>query len=252
MIELKQVSFLYGQRPVLHEMNMVFESGKLYGIIGPNGCGKTTLVRLLSRMIEPESGEILLDHKPYRQYNRKEFARRIALLPQGRSVPYMTVEDLVSGGRFPYMDLSRRLTPKDRDLVKQAMIQAHVLHNAGRNMAELSGGERQRAYIAMLLAQNTDVVLLDEPTTYLDIANQFSVLSLLQSMRENGKCVIAVLHELSAAMRYCDELVVMQSGRICACGAPEIVASSGVLENVFHVRCRKLTIDGKTEYLFCP
>lgn len=250
MIELKNVSFSYGTTPVLKNISGTFYAGELCGIVGANGCGKTTLIRLLSRLEHPSSGEILMDLEPYETYGRKEFAKKASLLPQERPIPAISVREFVSHGRFPHLELSRRLTAHDREIVTQAMQMTDTLQFAHRSLKELSGGERQRAYLAMLLAQDTPHVLLDEPTTYLDISMRFSVMKILSQMRDSGKCVVAVLHDLSLALQFCDRLWVMERGTLRACGTPRELVSQDVLDEVFAIRCTPVALNGRTEYLF--
>ncbi len=242
-------SFELGKN-ILDGLSFDIAEGERVGILGHNGCGKTTLIRLLSRLSQPGSGQIFMDGKCCVGYERKDFARHVALLPQSRPVPAISVRELVSHGRFPYLELSRRLSREDREIVENALREAGAEKLAHRNMKELSGGERQRAYLAMLLAQDTPYVLLDEPTTYLDVSAQFAVMDILQRMSRSGKCVIAVLHDLSLALQFCDEIVVMDKGEICAAAAPEELARRGVLDRVFHMECVPLVYEGKTEYIF--
>ena len=168
MIQLDDLCFSYGGRTVLNNISAAFSPGKLYAVLGPNGSGKTTLIRLLSRLLLPDSGSLTLDEKSYTCYGRKEFARQLALLPQTRPIPAISVQDLVSHGRFPYLGLSRTPGRADLEAVDRAMAAVNVQAFAGRDLRRLSGGERQRVYLALLLAQDTRYVLLDEPTTYLD------------------------------------------------------------------------------------
>lgn len=252
MIELKELCFSYGSKPVLKDVSASFESGKLCAVVGPNGCGKTTLIRLLSRLLRPESGELRLGEKPFAAYGRKEFAQRLALLPQTRPVPAIAVRELVSHGRFPYLDLSRRLTKEDEEMVDKALRDTNTAVLAERELRELSGGERQRVYLAMLLAQDTPCVLLDEPTTYLDVSSQFAIMEALRRMSESGKCVVAVLHDLALALRYCDKMIVMDEGRVLASGTPEELVRNGILDLVFKVRCAALEGPEGVEYIIRP
>ncbi len=250
MIELKNVSYGYNKNKILKGIDMQFERGKLYAIIGPNGCGKTTLVRLLANLNLPQNGEILLNSKPYSNHKRKELAKNIALLPQGRHTPQMQVYDIVASGRYPYLDISRRMTEADRKAVETAMLKTDTLQFANREALSLSGGELQRLYLAMLLAQDTPCVLLDEPTTYLDISCRFQVMEILRSMRNDGKCVITVLHDLELALKFADEVIVMSEGTVVSKATPEKLVKSGVIESVFGVECKTVLCDSGTEYIF--
>ncbi|MGM9541731.1 MAG: ABC transporter ATP-binding protein [Candidatus Limivicinus sp.] len=252
MIQLDDLCFSYGGRTVLHNISATFSPGKLYAVLGPNGSGKTTLIRLLSRLLLPDSGSLTLDGKSFACYGRKEFARQLALLPQTRPIPAISVQDLVSHGRFPYLGLSRTPGKSDLDAVERAMAAVNVLDFAGRDLRQLSGGERQRVYLALLLAQDTRYVLLDEPTTYLDASAQFSVMENLKRMSQDGKCVIAVLHDLNLALSFSDEICLLDQGRIAAFGPPEALVEQGLLDRVFSIRCRSVVVDGIKEYIIRP
>ena len=250
MIEVKDVSFSYDKEPVLKNVSLALAPGKFYAVVGPNGSGKTTLIRLLSRLSRPDSGQLFLDGRCYAEFERRDFARQLAMLPQSRPVPAISVRELASHGRFPHLPMSRKLSAEDRKIVERALREAGAEGLARRSVKELSGGQRQRAYLAMLLAQDTPYVLLDEPTTYLDVSAQFGVMDTLQQMSRSGKCVAAVLHDLSLALQYCDELIVMEQGRLCASAPPKALVDSGVLDRVFNIRCVPLAFEGKTEYVF--
>ena len=252
MIELNSISFSYGEKTVISNLSATFRPGTFYGIVGPNGCGKTTLIRLLCRLEKTTEGTILLNQIPYESFSRNQFAKQVSLLPQSRSLPSITVEDLVSRGRYPYLGLTRRMTNADRKAVQKALTDVGTDMLAPREINSLSGGERQRVCLAMLLAQDTPYVFLDEPTTYLDIAHRFSLLEQLKSLKEQGKCVVAVLHDLSLALRYCDQIAVLDGGSFCAFDSPENLLSSGVLEQVFGVRCFPVEADGKNDVIFHP
>lgn len=252
MIQLDDLCFSYGGRTVLHNISAAFSPGKLYAVLGPNGSGKTTLIRLLSRLLLPDSGSLTLDGKSYACYGRKEFARQLALLPQTRPIPAISVQDLVSHGRFPYLGLSRTPGRADLEAVDRAMAAVNVQAFAGRDLRKLSGGERQRVYLALLLAQDTRYVLLDEPTTYLDASAQFSVMENLKRMSQDGKCVIAVLHDLNLALSFSDEICLLNQGHIAAFGAPEELVDQGVLDRVFSIRCRSVMVEGVKEYFIRP
>ncbi len=250
MMEMNQVSFSYGKTPCLKNINLSLEPGKFYAIIGPNGSGKTTLIKLLARLTTPKSGEILLNGKPYGAFGRKEFARQVALLPQGRNTPNISVADLVSYGRYPYLDASRRLTDADRAAVDSALKATGTAEFAARNLKKLSGGERQRVYLAMLCAQDTPYVLLDEPATHLDAASSFSMMAELGRMRSLGKCVVAVLHDLPMAFRFADEIILMDKGEILSVAPPEETVQSSPLEAVFGVVPVAVTLNGNRMYIF--
>lgn len=244
------VRFSYAGADTLRGIAVRLEKGKLTAFIGPNGCGKTTLLKCLCGLLKPQSGTVLLDGgTPLSALSRKALARRIAFLPQVRAVPDIPVETLVGHGRFPHLGLSRKMTARDRQIVQDAMERAGVSDFACRSVPCLSGGERQRVYIAMLLAQDADIVLLDEPTTYLDAHHKFEILELLRAMRDSGKTVAAVLHDLPLALKYCDRAVLLEKGALAAEGTPEELYASGEISRVFGIDCRRVLVDGRPEYI---
>ncbi|MBE6037677.1 MAG: ABC transporter ATP-binding protein [Anaerofustis stercorihominis] len=252
MIKLKNVNFSYEGVSVLKNINYEFEKGRIYSVIGPNGSGKTTLLKLLGNLRECESGEVTLNGKNYSEYSRKEFAKNVASLPQSRNTPSIRARELVSHGRFPYLDISRKLSDEDKRIVEEALISSGAEEYSKKNLTELSGGERQKVYLAMLYAQMTDYVLLDEPTTYLDVVSQFVVMNSLKKMKGVGKCVIAVLHDISLAMKYSDELIVINHGRIAGSGNADEILDSGILKEVFGIDGKCVEVDGEKEYVFRP
>lgn len=208
-------------------------------IVGPNACGKSTLLRALSRLLSPNSGSVLLDGRDIASYPAKEVARRIGLLPQTSIAPDgIRVADLVARGRFPYQRLIRQWTEQDEAAVIEAMAATSVTNLSGRLVDELSGGQRQRVWVAMVLAQETPIVLLDEPTTFLDIAHQIDLLELLRELNAQGRTIIAVLHDLNQAARYATHLIAMRDGLIVAQGAPQQIITAELVEEVFALPCR--------------
>lgn len=249
MIEMQHITAGYQDSVVLRDVSLTIPAGQITTLIGPNGCGKTTLLRVAARQLTPSSGQVRVAGRPVAEYGRREFARTAALMPQVRDVPAITVESLVAHGRFPYLGLSRRMRPEDRQMVQRAMEDAGVDHWRGRDLRELSGGERQRAYIAMALAQDTQVILLDEPTTYLDLGVQFEILGLLQRLNAQGKTIVMVLHDLAQALRISHRIALMEAGQLKAFDRPEALFASGCIDRVFGVCGHR---DAQGEYYFTP
>lgn len=239
MFELQHAAVGYDAVPVLQNISFTVQDGQITTLVGTNGCGKTTLLKAIARQLPLLNGQILLQGRPIQSYDRKEFARAAAFMPQVRNIPEITVRGLVSHGRFPYLGLSRQMTTKDRKAVEQAMQATGVAQWADRDLRELSGGERQRVYLAMALAQGGDAILLDEPTTYLDVAAQFELLELLRTLADHGKTVLLVLHDLAQALQYSDCVAVLTDGKLAAFDAPANLFDQKILDEVFRVTlCR--------------
>lgn len=239
MFELQHVAVGYDAQPVLQDVSFTAQDGQITALVGTNGCGKTTLLKAIARQLPLQQGQILLQGRSIQSFDRKEFARAAAFMPQVRNIPEITVRGLVSHGRFPYLGLSRQMTTKDRAAVEKAMQATGVARWADRDLRELSGGERQRVYLAMALAQGGDTILLDEPTTYLDVAAQFELLELLQGLAGQGKAVLLVLHDLAQALQYSDRVAVLAQGKMAAFDTPANLFSSRILDGIFGVTlCR--------------
>lgn len=225
---------------VAADLDIEIPRGSLTMIIGPNGCGKSTLLKALSRMLKPSQGTVTLDGADIHAMPTKALARRLGLLPQSPVAPDgITVADLVSRGRYPYQQLLRQWSRDDEVIVNEAMAATGVSDFAGRGVDELSGGERQRVWLAMVLAQQTGTLLLDEPTTYLDLAHQIDVLELCENVRSTrGMTVVVVMHELNLAVRYADHLIVMRDGRVEAVGDPSEIVTEELIERTFGLPCR--------------
>lgn len=235
MLDVCGLTAGYGKKEVLHHLSVSLEAGKLTAIIGPNGCGKSTLLKAVLGLIPRAEGEVVLDGVSFSTLRRQEIARRIAYLAQGASIPDMIVEELVLRGRFPYLSYPRGYTQKDRELARLAMERVGIAALAREPMSALSGGLRQTAYIAMALAQGTDSILLDEPTTYLDVAHQLALMKLLRQLSAEGRGITAVMHDLPLALNFADTVAVMAEGKIVMVGTPREIAASGVIGTVFGV-----------------
>ncbi|WP_229051604.1 ABC transporter ATP-binding protein [Aeromicrobium sp. Leaf350] len=232
------VTIGYDKRTISTDLTAEIPDGSFTAIIGPNACGKSTLLRALARVLTPTTGQVVLDGEAIRSYKSKEVARRLGLLPQTSLAPDgIRVADLVARGRAPYQSLIQQWRPEDETAVHEAMAATRVDELSGRYVDELSGGQRQRVWVAMLLAQQTPIMLLDEPTTFLDIAHQYQLLELLTTLHGQGKTLVAVLHDLNQAARYADHLIVMKDGRIVTTGAPEDVMTAELVEEVFELPC---------------
>ena len=251
MIQLKNLCAGYPGRPVLEDVSLDFRPGEVLAVLGPNGCGKSTLLRASNGLLARTGGEILVDGRPIEGLSAKEIARKIAYLPQSRTTPSITAGRMVLHGRFPYLSYPRRYGQKDYEMVYKALEWVGAGELTGRMLPELSGGQRQKVYLAMALAQDTAAILMDEPTTYLDIDRQLEVMRLCAAMRDAGKAVVLVLHDLPLAFRFADRLLLMRSGAPVFSGSPAKLARSGALEDVFHVRAHPVPFpDGTTHYLF--
>ena len=230
----------YQQRSVIEDLTLSIPAGKVTVLIGSNGCGKSTLLKSLARLMDPQSGAVILDGIDIHQRPTAEIARKLAILTQMPTAPEgITVRQLVSLGRFPWQSWLRQWSPEDEECVEQALHLTGMLELQHRPVDALSGGQRQRAWIAMTLAQNTDTVLLDEPTTWLDLAHQVEVLDLLRRLnRQHGKTIIMVLHDLNLACRYADHLVAVHNGGVCAEGPPQAIMDEALVKTVFDLNCR--------------
>ncbi|MEU5564145.1 ABC transporter ATP-binding protein [Micromonospora musae] len=239
MLSTRDLVAGYDERTVLDGLDLELPADAFTVIVGPNACGKSTLLRTLARLLVPRRGSVLLDGKAIQELPTREVARRLAVLPQSPLVPEgVTVADLVGRGRQPYQRWWRQWSEEDSSAVDHAMALADVAGLADRPVDTLSGGQRQRVWIAMTLAQDTEALLLDEPTTFLDLAHQVEVLDLLHRLRvERGRTVVAVLHDLNQAARYADHLVAMRSGAVVAAGPPREILNAELVREVFGLDC---------------
>lgn len=244
ILSADHLSYRVGHATILADLSLAIEAGRRTAIIGPNGAGKSTLLRLLAGLARPTSGRVLLAGRDIHEFKRQALARRLAVLPQGVEAPAdMTVRRLVDCGRFPYRSYFRAENPeKDREAVDWAMAVTHVAGLQGREVQSLSGGERQRAFLAMVLAQQPEVLLLDEPTTYLDMAHQLEVMQIIAAInRQYGMTVVMVLHDINHALQHADAVAVLHEQRIVRQGSPQDVISAELLADVFGVEADSFT-----------
>ena len=239
-LEAQGVTLGYDDRVINDDLTLAVPDGSFTVIVGANGCGKSTLLRGLAPLLKPSGGAVHLDGRDIHRYPSKEVARRLGLLPQAQVPPDgITVADLVSRGRYPHQSLLRQWSPEDEEAVAAALEATNTMELAGRLVDELSGGQRQRVWLAMALAQRTEILLLDEPTTYLDIAHQVEVLDLCDDLRiDGGYTLVAVLHDLNLSCRYATHLVAMKDGAVVAEGPPSRVVTAELVEHVYGLSCR--------------
>ncbi|WP_138471603.1 ATP-binding cassette domain-containing protein [Poseidonocella sp. HB161398] len=231
----------YGRRTVIDGLSVSLPRGRFTALIGPNGCGKSTILKALTRVLPVAAGRVSVEGTRLQDLSARDLARRISMLPQSLAAPDgVTVRQLASYGRSPHSNIWGALRGGDRDIVEAALRRLGVAELGGQPVAALSGGQQQRAWLAMVLAQRTPIVLLDEPTTYLDIAHQVEVLELCRELAAEGRTVVAVLHDLNQAFRYADHVVVLREGGLVASGAPAAVADSATLRRAFDIDARIL------------
>lgn len=236
-IQTDRLKVGYGDRVIIEDISIKIPDQKITTIIGSNGCGKSTLLKALSRIISHRSGSIIVDGKQISKIHTKELAKKVAILPQSpESSSGLTVGELVSYGRFPYQKGFGRLTKRDIEVIHWALDVTATIDFKDRSVDALSGGQRQRVWIAMALAQETDIIFLDEPTTYLDMAHQLEVLELLQKLnKEQGRTIVMVLHDLNQAARFADYMIALKEGRVVKTGTCEDVMQEAVLKEVFNI-----------------
>ena len=239
MLEVRQLSAGYPDKSVLNHINLTIPTGKITVLLGPNGCGKSTLLKALCGILPVAGGQVKLNGENLLALPPKQLARNVAYLAQSRHVPDITAHRLVLHGRFPYLGYPRRYRKEDHACARAAMEQMGVWDLADTLLENLSGGQRQKVYLAMAMAQDTPVVLLDEPTTYLDISHQLQLMQLARQLADRGKTVLMIIHDLPHAFQTADKLILMEKGTVAAEGTPEELFSSGMIDRVFRVRLKR-------------
>lgn len=247
MLEVRNISAGYGNKTVIKDLTASFEKGKITSITGTNGCGKSTLLKTLVGIISISDGEILYDGINISTMKRNKIAQRSAYLSQGKNTPDMTVMQMVLHGRFPYLSYPRRYSKQDYKIASDALEKVGMINRSDTPLYNLSGGMKQNAYIAMALAQDTDYILLDEPTTYLDISHQIKLMETLKHLASAGKGIITVMHDLPLAFRYSDKIAVISDKKITVFGNPCEIYNSDIIEKTFEIR---LKYNGNNEYYY--
>ncbi|MDR6999542.1 ABC transporter ATP-binding protein [Neobacillus niacini] len=242
-IETKRLSLSYGESLIIDELDLRIPKGEITVFIGGNGCGKSTLLRSIARLLKPKSGDVILEGQAIAKLSTRDVAKKMAILPQSPSAPEgLTVLQLVKQGRYPHQSWLKQWSAEDENKVNDALKATRLTGLKDRTVDSLSGGQRQRAWIAMTLAQDTEIVILDEPTTYLDMTHQIEILDLLFELNEKKKrTVLMVLHDLNLACRYAHNIVAIKDAKVYAQGKPEHVINCSLVKNVFGMECEVTT-----------
>ncbi len=251
-ITTKNLNISYGNVDIVKDLNLNIPKGKITTIIGANGCGKSTILKTIGRVITPKSGNIYINGKDIYKENPREIAKNMAILPQSPQAPSgLTVEELIAYGRFPHQKGFGKVNDKDKDIVNWALEITGIEEFKDRNIDDLSGGQRQRAWIAMALAQETDILLLDEPTTYLDLAHQLEILKLLEDLnKKQGRTIVMVIHELNNAARFADHMIGIKKGRVVCEGSADEVMTKENLKEIFNIDA-EIVKDPRTKKPVC-
>lgn len=250
MIEINRLSAGYPGKPVLQDITLTFQSGEVLVLSGPNGCGKSTLLRTALGLHPRTGGQILYDSVSIDRLSPRQIAKKASYVAQSRNVPGIIARRMVLHGRFPYLSYPRNYRPEDYEIAGQALKWVHAEDIADQPMASLSGGQRQKIYLAMALAQDTETILMDEPTTFLDVRHQLEVMAMARRLASQGKAVILVLHDLCMALRTADRIAVMADGCLRLTGDPEHVYASGILDETFGIRLGRFAAEDGWQYYY--
>lgn len=240
MIKAKDLKLSYDEKIILDNINLDIEKGKITALIGSNGCGKSTLLKAIARILKPRDGAILMEDKDILKMQSKEVSKLLSMLPQSSNAPEdLTVYDLVKQGRYPYHNLFSFWSKKDEEIVIESIKKVGLIEEKDRSLNNLSGGQKQRAWIALSLAQDTEIILLDEPTNHLDIKYQLEILNILKSLNEKeNRTVVMVIHDINHALKYADNIVAIKDGNILAQGAKDEIISEALIKEVFDIKCK--------------
>ncbi len=240
MIKTNNLKLCYDEKIILDDINIEIEKGKITALIGPNGCGKSTLIKSIAKILTPKSGEVLMGDKNLLKMPPKELAKELAMLPQSSSAPEdLTIYDLVKQGRYPYHNLLSFWSKKDEEIVMESIRKMGLIEEKDRTLENLSGGQRQRAWIALSLCQDTEVILLDEPTNHLDIKYQLEILNILKELnRKENRTIVMVIHDINHALRYADNIIALKDGNIFAQGSKDKIIDEDLIKSVFDIKCR--------------
>ncbi|MGX4601187.1 ABC transporter ATP-binding protein [Faecalimicrobium sp. JNUCC 81] len=240
MIKAKDLKLCYDEKVILDNINLDIEKGKITALIGSNGCGKSTLIKAIARILMPKNGSIEMENKDILKMPSKEVSKILAMLPQSSNAPEdLTIYDLVKQGRYPYHNLLSFWSKKDEEIVLDSIKKVGLIDDKDRTLDSLSGGQRQRAWIALALAQNTDIILLDEPTNHLDIKYQLEILNILKDLNEKeNRTIVMVIHDINHALKYADNIVAIKNGNILAKGHKGDIINENLIKDVFGVNCK--------------
>lgn len=244
MMELKNVCAGYEGKTVLHDINTSFEKGKITVLLGPNGCGKSTLFKSIVRINPHREGQILIDGKDSKTLSASELAKQVAYLAQNRKAPDISVLKMVLHGRFAHLEYPRKYRERDFEVAKKALEWAGLSDLSEEIVGKLSGGMQQKVYLAMALAQDADTILMDEPTTYLDIVHQLRLMEMARRLAKEGKAVVMILHDLSQALEIADKVVVLKEGKVLSQGSAEEVYKGGSLDDAFGIKIERIQTEG--------